>query len=191
MRALLALFLALAVAACAGSERIRSPGADVWGNMESGVYGEIGEIASLRIAPPEGAEADGEIEAILGRSLALRGYTASAEAPLALRYMMHTTLTDGGDDGLGIAVGGSAGDKSGVDEFGIGFDLPFLSGGDSVRQTAFLFELRLEGADGALLWRGRASGRTHFTGAARIARPVAPLLIERLGRETPPRLFAR
>ncbi len=191
MRMLLVLALALFAAACSGSERMRSPGADVWGNYESGVYGEIGDIQALRVAPPDGTPPDGDIEAIIHRSLDLRGYAANADAPLTLRYSVHSTLTDSADEGIGILIGGSAGNKSGFDELGIGLDIPFLSGSDSVRQVAFLFELALEGADGALLWRGRASGRTHFSGDKRIARPVAPLLIERLGRETPSRRFAR
>ena len=64
-------------------------------------------------------------------------------------------------------------------------------GGGAVRRVAFLFELSLEGPDGALLWRGRAVGRTHLSETGRIARPLAPLLIERLGCATPAREFAR
>ncbi len=182
MRRFLVICFVFFAAACASSERVRAPGADVWGNYESGLYGEIGDIQALRVAPPEGTPPDGDIEAIIHRSLDLRGYAASADAPLTLRYTVRTTVTDSGDDGIGILVGGSAGDKSGLDELGIGLDLPFLSGSDSVRQTAFLFELALEGTDGTLLWRGRASGRTHFSGDKHIARPVTPLLIERLVR---------
>ena len=65
-----------------------------------------------------------------------------------------------GDGGLGVAVGGNAGNTSGVNEIGIGLNLGLLSGNSSVRQVAFLFELALEGVDDALLWHGPAAGRT-------------------------------
>ena len=191
MRVLLILAVVLGIAACAAPERTRVPGADVWGNFETGVYGDIGDIAALRVAPPEGGEADAAIESIIRTSLERRGYAHSADAPLTLRYVVHSTLTDRGDEGLGIIVGASAGSSSGVNEIGFGLDLPFLSDSDSVRQVSFLFELALEDADGALLWRGRATGRTHFSGDSRIARPVAPLLLDRLGRKTAPRRFAK
>jgi len=191
MRVLLFLALALGIAACGASERIQAPGADVWGKFETNVYGEFGDIAALRVAPPEGGEADTDIERIIRTSLERRGYTHGGDAPLTLRYMIHSTLTDRGDEGLGIAVGASVGSSSGVNEIGFGLDLPFLSGSDSVRQVSFLFELALEDADGALLWRGRATGRTHISGDSRIARPVAPMLLDRLGRETAPRRFAK
>ncbi len=191
MRVLLAFALMLVSAACAASNRAQAPGADVWGEFETGLYGEVGDIRALHVAPPQGGARDIDIESVIRLSLERRGYALAVDAPLTLRYMIHTVLTDSGDQDLGIMLGGSAGSSSGVNEFGVGLDLPFLSGSSSVRQVAFLFELALEGPDGALLWRGRASGRTHISSAKRIARPVAPLLIDRLGRDTAPRGFAR
>ena len=191
MRLLLALVLALVTAACAALSRVPTPGAEVWGNFETGLYGDVGDIRALHIAPPEGGAPDPDIEDVIRTSLERRGYTLDTDAPMVLRYMIHTALTDSGDRDIGVVLGGSVGSSSGVNDFGIGLDLPIFSGGDSVRQVAFLFEFALEGPDRALLWRGRASGRAHFFDQQRIARPVAPLLIDRLGRETPPRSFAR
>jgi len=191
MRVLLILALALGIAACVPPEHTRAPGADVWGHFETGVYGEIGDISVLRVAPPEGGETEADIERIILISLERRGYAPAADAALTLRYVVHSMLTDKGGEGLGIAVGASAGSSSGVNEFGFGLDLPFLSGSDSVRQVSFLVELALEDSGGTLLWRGRATGRTHLTSKSRIARPVTPLLLDRLGRKTPPRRFAK
>ena len=191
MRLLLALVLALVTAACAASSRAPTPGADVWGNFETGIYGDVDDIRVIHIAPPEGGAPDPDIEGIIRTSLERRGYTLDTDAPLVLRYMIHTALTDSGDRDFGIVLGGSAGSSSSVNDFGVGLELPIFSGGNSVRQVAFLFELALEGLDRALLWRGRASGRAYFSNPQRIARPVAPLLIDRLGRETLPRSFAR
>ena len=194
MRVLFVIALALVTAACGASERRPPAGADVWGNFETGVYGEFGNIPALRVAPPEGGPPNADVERIIRTSLERRGYTLAEDAPLTLRYIIYSTLTDSGDGGLGVAIGGNAGSSSGVNEIGIGLDLGLLSGNSSVRQVAFLFELALEGADGALLWRGRAAGRARSAGGPgdqRIARPVAPLLIDRLGRETASRRFAR
>jgi len=191
MRLFLALALALTIAACAGPERRPASGADVWGELEAGLYGEIGELHTLRVAPPEGGSRDFDMERAINQSLARRGYETGEDAPHVLRYMLQTALTDSTDEGPGFLLGGELGSSSGVNELGIGLDLPLLGGGSAVRRVAFLFALSLEGPDGALLWRGRAAGRTHFSEARRIARPVAPLLIERLGRATPPRAFAR
>jgi len=191
MRILLALALVLMTAACATREPPRAPGADVWGELEAGLYGEIGELRTLRVAPPEGSSPDLEMESVLRQSLARRGYDTPDDTPLVLRYLLQTAVTDAADDGLGVMFSGALGSGSGVNDFGIGLDLPILGGGSSVRRVAFLFELRLEGPDGALLWRGRAVGRTHLSEAHRIARPLAPLLIERLGRDTPARRFSR
>jgi hypothetical protein len=191
MRLLLAVALALVCAACAASNRAPTPGAEVWGEYEAGIYGALGDIPALRIAPPQGGSRDIDIEAAIHLSLERRGYTVAGDAALTLRYMMQTALTDSDDSDLGVMLGGSAGSESGVNDFGIGLDLPILGGGSSVRQVSFLFELVLEGPDGALLWRGRASGRTLFSGHERIVRPLAPLLIERLGRQTARRRFAR
>lgn len=191
MRLFLALALALTIAACAGPERRPASGADVWGELEAGLYGDIVDLRSLRVAPPEGGLRDVDMERAINQSLARRGYGTDAEAPHVLRYMLQTAVTDSADEGPGFLLGGEVGSSSGVNEIGIGLDLPILGGGSAVRRVAFLFELSLEGPDGALLWRGRAAGRTHFSEAAHIARPVAPLLIERLGRATPPRAFAR
>jgi hypothetical protein len=191
MRVLLIVALALVTVACGASERRAPAGADVWGKFETGVYGDIGDIPALRVAPPDGGLPNAEVERIIRTSLDRRGYAVAEDAPLTLRYIIYSTLTDSGDGGLGVAVGGSAGSSSGVNEIGIGLDLGLLSGNSSVRQVSFLFELALEGADGALLWRGRAAGRTRISGDQRIARPVAPLLIDRLGRETASRRFAR
>ena len=184
MRVLLFLALALGIAACGASERIQAPGAEVGGTFESNVGGDSGALGALRVAPPEGGEADADIARIIHTSLERRGYTHGGDTPLTLRYITHRPLTDRGDEGLGIAVGASVGSSSGGNEIGFGLDLPFLSGSDSVRQVSFLFELALEDADGALLWRGRATGRTHISGDSRFARPVAPMLLDRLGRET-------
>ncbi len=191
MRALLVLALALMTAACAASQRAATPGADVWGEFETGVYGEVCDIGAIRVAPPRGGAPDSDIEGIIRLSLERRGYSLDGDAPLTLRYMIHTALSDSGDSDLGITLGGSAGSSSGVNDFGIGLDLPILGGSGAVRQVAFLFELALEGADGALRWRGRASGRTQFSEPKRIIRPLAPLLIDRLGRDTARRRFAR
>ncbi|MDP6474075.1 MAG: hypothetical protein QF449_01165 [Alphaproteobacteria bacterium] len=192
MRALLVLALALMTAACAATPGAPgAPGAEVWGEFETGVYGEVGDIGAIRVAPPRGGAPDSDIEGIIRLSLERRGYSLDGEAPLTLRYMIHTALGDSGDSDLGIVLGGSVGSSSGVNDFGIGLDLPILGGSGSVRQVAFLFELALEGADGALQWRGRASGRTQFSEPKRIIRPLAPLLIDRLGRDTARRRFAR
>ncbi len=191
MRLFLALALALALTACAGPERRPTSGADVWGELEAGLYGDIGELLTLRVAPPEGGSRNFDMERAINQSLARRGYGTDADASHVLRYMLQTALTDSSDEGPGFLLGGELGSSSGVNEIGIGLDLPLLGGGSAVRRVAFLFELSLEGPDGALLWRGRAAGRTHFSSPERIARPVAPLLIERLGRATPPRTFAR
>ena len=191
MRVLLVVALALVTVACGASGRRAPAGADVWGKFETGVYGDIGDIPALHVAPPEGGAPNADVERILRSSLERRGYVVAEDAPLTLRYIIYSTLTDSGDGGFGVAVGGAAGSSSGVNEIGIGLDLGLLGGNSSVRQISFLFELALEGADGALLWRGRAAGRTRTAGDQRIARPVAPLLIERLGRETTSRSFAR
>ena len=191
MRVLLVLALALVTTACGASERRQPAGADVWGNFETGVYGDIGDIPALRVAPPAGGAPNADVERIIRTSLERHGYTVAEDAALTLRYIISSTLTNSGDGGLGVAVGGAAGSSSGVNEIGIGLDLGLLSGSSSVRQVSFLFELALEGADGALLWRGRATGRTRISGDQRIARPVAPLLINRLGRDTKSRRFAR
>ena len=167
------------------------PGADVWGKYEAGLYGEIGDLRALRVAPPDGGSRDVDIEGVIRQSLLRRGYEASDNAPHILRYMLQTAVTNTDEDGLGFMLGGTLGSSSGVNDLGIGLDLPLLGGNSSVRRVAFLFELSLEGPDGALLWRGRAAGRTQFSEAGRIARPLAPLLIERLGRATPAREFAR
>jgi hypothetical protein len=195
---MLVLALALMIAACAAPDRARAPDADVWGEFETRRYGEIGEFDDPRVfhvAPPEGGARDIEMERFIRQSLERRGFAVadntSANAPHMLRYLMQTALTDADDDGLGILLGGTIGSRSGVNDFGIGLDLPFLRGGSSVRQVSFLFELFLEGPDGALLWRGRALGRTRFSNHGRIARPLAPLLLDLLGRNSPARQFAR
>ncbi len=177
--------------ACAGPERRPAPGADVWGSLETGLYGEIGDLQTLQVAPPEGGSGNSEIERVIRASLERRGYDTDGKAPNKLRYMLQTAVTDSPDAGLGVLFSGTLGSGSGVNDFGIGLDLPLFGGGGAVRRVAFLFELSLEGPDGALLWRGRAVGRTHLSETGRIARPLAPLLIERLGCATPAREFAR
>ena len=105
--------------------------------------------------------------------------------------MLQTAVSNSPGDGLGIMFGGALGSSSGVNDFGIGIDLPLLGGSSATRQIAFLFKLALEGPSGALLWRARAVGRTHFSKTKNIARPLASLLLERLGRDSSKRRFAR
>ena len=105
--------------------------------------------------------------------------------------MLQTAVSNSPDDGLGIMFGGALSSSSGVNDFGISIDLPLLGGSSATRQITFLFELALEGPSGALLWRARAVGWTHFSKTKNIARPLASLLLERLGRDSSKPRFAR
>lgn len=98
--------------------------------------------------------------------------------------------SDAEDEGLGILLGGSAG-SGGSNDVGVGLDLPLLGGDRKVRQTAYRMELSLENAAGTLLWRGHAKGNARVAEPGAIARPIAPLLLEWLGKDRPPRSFSR
>jgi len=84
----------------------------VWGNFEIGVYGKFGDIPALRVAAPEGVPPSDDVERIIRASLERRGYTLAEDTPLTLRYIIYSMLTDSGDGGLGVAVGGNAGSRT-------------------------------------------------------------------------------
>lgn len=184
---LLLLFTILVAAGCASPTR---PGAVAWGEYQATSYQPIDEIEAVALAPSQGAEPDPEVEAALGRSLDRRGIAVAPDAPLRLRYRLHAVPSDAEDEGLGILLGGSAG-SSGSNDVGVGLDLPLLGGDRTVRQTAYRMELSLEDAAGTLLWRGRARGNARVAEPGALARPVAPLLLEWLGKDRPPRSFSR
>ena len=80
MRAVLALALALVAAACTSSDRPPAAGADVWGTYETGLYGEVGDLRSLHVIPPEGGARNVDVERVIRRSLERRGYALANDA---------------------------------------------------------------------------------------------------------------
>jgi len=156
MRTRLAFVLALImiVAVCAGPQQRHkpsAPNAHVWGEYDSQLYGELGPIDALQIAPPEGGERDDGLESAIHRSLDRRDYQANGDTSLILRYMLQTAVSNSPDDGLGIMFGGALGSSRGANDCDIGIDLPLLDGSNATRQISCLFELALEGPSGAVL----------------------------------------
>ena len=84
----------------------------MWGNFETGVYGEFGDFPPLRVAAPEGSPPNDDVQRIIRTSLECRGYTLAEDEPRTLRYIIYSMLTDSDDGGLGVAVGGNAGSRT-------------------------------------------------------------------------------
>lgn len=184
----LAIVAALALLGCAGDAP--SPGRIVKGTIEATLEAEAIVPSALALAPAATEASEPEVEAALGEALDRRGIALAPDSPFVLRYAYVGVPTTLEDPSLGIGVGGVFG-SSGTHDVGVGVELPVLgerSGGEGI---AFRLDLALERRDGARLWRGRAEGLARPLALRAILRPIAPLLLNRLGETTPRQRFTR
>lgn len=184
----LALFLAVTVLGCAGDAP--PPGRLIKGTVEATLEGEAVAPNALWLAPIAGAPPEPGVEEALRDSLSLRGVEVATEAPFVLRYAFVGAPTTLDDAGLGIGVGGVVG-SSGTKDTGVGVELPVFAERRGDEGVAFRLDLALERRDGKRLWRGRAEGLARPLTPGAIARPVVPLLLNRLGQSAPRQGFTR
>jgi len=188
-----ALLLVLAgLAGCA--DRGLPPDTVIKGHLESVRSGDIGPIERLALAPARGQPPEPAVEEALRTSLERRRSAGVPSAPLVLRYHYVDVPATIDEAAFGVGVLGSVG-SSGSRDVGIGLELPildWLTGTDrQVAGTQFDLTLTLEPGSGDPVWRGRAGGISRALSPAAVARPLVPLLLDRLGRDTPRREFLR
>lgn len=186
----LLIVLALGLGACA-SELPRD--AVIKGELETTRLAEIGELDTLALGPAEGKAPVPALEEALRTSLERRRVAVTDGAPFTLRYLYVGTPTTIEDPDLGVGLAGSVGSSSGG-SLGIGIELPIFGLFErdrGVAGTAFDLALTLEDGAGRALWRGWTRGLSRAVTPGALARPLVPLLLERLGEDTPRRRFLR
>lgn len=183
-----AVVLALALLGCATDRP--PPGTLINVKIESTQEAEPVAPSALSIAPLAGAAPEPGVEDALRRSLSLRGIAVEPDAPFVLRYAYVGVPKTFEDQSLGISFGGVIG-SSGTRDVGVGLDLPLFEEVPGNQGIAFRLDLTLERRDGKRLWRGRADGQARLLAPGAIARPVVPLLLNRLGETSSRQTFTR
>jgi hypothetical protein len=185
------LLLVALIAVIAGCTPDRPPpGRVLKGEVESERLVEVAAPEALALLPWPDHPVEPEIEAALERSLGRRGIGVAPGAAYRLRYRYAGVPTSFDDPELGIGVAGT----SGSSDVGVGIAFPILDlfeDRPGPAGTSFRLELVVEGPDGRMVWRGRAAGLARALSTAAIARPLVPVLLDRLGADTPRRAFIR
>ncbi len=184
----LALGLALALIGC--SSNAAPPGRMIKGTVEATLEAEAIVPSALWLAPAEGAAAEPGVEAALRDALDWCSIEVAPDAPFVLRYAYAGVPATLDDPSLGIGVGGVFGSSGGHD-VGLGVELPIFSDRRGDEGIAFRLDLALERRDGTRLWRGRADGLARPLPPRALLRPVALLLLNRLGETAPRQGFTK
>lgn len=135
----------------------------------------------VALAPCDGTAATLELRFALEGQLERLAIDTSDEAPLRLAYCVALVPLDQLAGYLpDIAVAGTIG-SAGSSDIGVGIGVPVLGGSGRVSRYRFEITVTIEDRNDLALWSGRAAGAAELYSFRRIARTVAPLLLERLG----------